>query len=50
MARPTDDQINEQIGLAVDNNGKWPGMTYEDGVRTALQWALGDSDDAPMSD
>lgn len=29
---------------------KWAGMTYEQGVRAALDWVLGDDDIKPISD
>lgn len=54
MARPTDEQIDEQANRASEqvNHGgsKWPGMTYEEGVQNALQWAIGAWDDKPMED
>lgn len=49
--RPTDDQINEIINRLVDNPGpRWSGMTFEDGVRAALDWVLGDEPDDPLTD
>lgn len=54
MARPTDDEVQEQIDLAseaaVTGQSQWPGMTYEQGVDNALRWALGETDDAPMEE
>lgn len=47
---PTEDQINSQIGLAIDNNGRYPGMTYEEGVRDTLLWVTGDREDPPMEE
>jgi hypothetical protein len=35
---------------AADSGGKWPSMTYEQGVAAALRWALGFTDDHPMED
>jgi hypothetical protein len=37
-------ESKEQHGRA----GQWPGMAYEDGVLAALDWVLGDDDQAPM--
>lgn len=47
---PTDDELNAQVDLATDtlDASRWPGMTYEQGVRAALLWALGEDDLAPM--
>ena len=42
-----EDQIAEAID-AMDEGGRWPGMTYEEGVSAALQWVTGETDDAPM--
>lgn len=54
MARPTDDEINEQVTEAMtaqeEGSSRWPGMSYEQGVETALRWALGDDDIPPMED
>lgn len=38
--------------IAVTSTGqtRWRGMTYEEGIRNALQWVLGESDDDPMED
>lgn len=46
-------EIDVQIDLAseaVDQNSKWPGMSYEQGVDAALRWVCGLSDDLPMED
>lgn len=43
MAKPTEAQINDLIGELIDEPGpRFPGMTYEQGVRAALDWVLGD--------
>jgi hypothetical protein len=44
----TREEIDQQLDAAMEENGRWPGMTYEEGVRDALQWITGDSDDAPI--
>ena len=50
----TEKQIEEQIVKAInsiqENGTKWPGMTYEQGVRNALDWVMGDEDTPPMED
>jgi hypothetical protein len=49
----TNKEINEQYDRAADalNEGsKYPGMSYEDGVKTTLDWILGNIDDKPMED
>lgn len=52
MERETDEIESEYQRAASASYGpsKWSGMTYEQGVRNALQWVLGDSDDKPMDD
>ncbi len=37
---------------AADKKGrsKYPGMTYEEGVRAALDWACGNQDEDPTQD
>ena len=29
---------------------RYPGMSYEEGVRDALEWIVGDRDEAPLAD
>ena len=48
------DEIQEACDRAADlqhdanNNGsKYPAMTYEDGLRDALDWVCGNSDEDP---
>lgn len=48
--KPTEEQIQEQADIAVDNNGKYSGLTYEDGVCAALNWVLGHNEVPPMED
>lgn len=54
MARPTDDEIEDQIGEAdasLETGGsRWPGMTYEQGVSAALRWATGEEEIPPMEE
>ena len=46
----SEDEINDQYAKAVDEAGKWPGMSYTDGVQAALLWVLGERDEGPMDD
>jgi len=50
----TRDEIYEQVDKTRTDDGapvnQWPSMTYAEGVEAALRWAVGDSDDEPMSD
>jgi hypothetical protein len=54
MIMRTDDEIDEQMNLAVDSidagRSKWPGMSYEQGVDAALRWVRGESEDKPMEE
>ncbi len=51
---PTEDQIDEQLNLAAaqeeEGGSKWPGMSYEQGVRAAIDWMRGFADEPPMAD
>ena len=50
---PSEDEMNSQYDKAVDasaGGSRWPGMTYEDGVRATLDWVRGDTDQPPMDD
>jgi hypothetical protein len=48
------DEIEAEITAAAESlnkygsQGQWPGMSYESGVRQALEWVLGDDDQPPM--
>ena len=48
------DQIDEVLNWAVEaeNKGgsKFPGMTYEQGVRAAIDWLVGNTSDRPDAD
>ncbi len=48
MATPTEDEMRKQIDLTSENN--YDGMTYADGVRAALEWALGDTTETPFEE
>jgi hypothetical protein len=54
MAQPSRNEMLEVADSTGDAGmgfgpSKWPGMTYEEGVRSALMWAAGDGDN-PMED
>lgn len=50
----TEEEIYDVIDACIEseNTGesKYPAMTYEQGVRAALEWVNGDTDDNPMED
>ena len=41
-------EIREQLDLAEDSD--LFGQSYEDGVKAALEWILGDSEESPFED
>ena len=49
---------NEEIDKAMNDaaeqtdkgGSKWPGQSYEEGVKAALGWIIGDYEDNPMED
>jgi hypothetical protein len=43
-------EIEKQIGLAIDEPNKYPGMTYSEGVLAALNWIIGITDNKPMEE
>lgn len=44
-----DEQINATDKARDTGRSKYPGQTYEDGVRNAIDWLLGDAEEPPMS-
>lgn len=47
----TEDEINEQLNLAAegqDSGSKYPGQSYEDGIRAMFDWLVGDTEDTPL--
>ena len=47
----TDEEIEQELNRALEADlHKWPGQTYVEGVRNALDWVLGHNDTAPMDD
>lgn len=41
------DKIISEIIAQGGDNPRFPGMSYEDGVRAALEWAFGQTDEHP---
>jgi len=50
----SEDEINLQMDKAQESisegGSKWPGMTYEQGVRAALDWVTEGDDVPPMEE
>ena len=50
--KPSDQDMeacfNEAVHLASNGENPYPGMTYIQGVRDALAWALGESEEPPL--
>lgn len=45
--KQTEEEINEVLNWAAeaqDDGSKFPGMTYEDGVKAMYDWLTGDGD------
>jgi hypothetical protein len=52
MIAKTEKQIRDVIDKtweSMDDGSAWPGQNYEEGVRNALSWVLGEDED-PMVD
>jgi len=51
---PSEQEINEVLNKCSDNidksKSKFPGMSYEEGVESAIRWILGDEETNPMDD
>jgi predicted secreted Zn-dependent protease len=49
-----DEDIDTQLNRASDQfdkgGSRYPGMSYEQGVRDAIDWINGQSDDPPLGD
>ncbi len=43
-------EIDAVLEACDARQGRWPGMTYEEGVRAALLWVLGIWDDNPIEE
>ncbi len=42
--------VNECTELENQGGSKFPGMSYEQGVKNALDWVVGNCDESPMDD
>lgn len=42
------DLFDECMGSIKNSNSKYPGMSYEEGIKNAILWLCGDTDDNPM--
>jgi len=51
--KPNEEEINEVINQCVESEeegaSRWPGMTYEQGVKAAIEWLQGYGEN-PMQD
>lgn len=45
-----EDQRTAAEVIASEGRTRYPSMTYEQGVRDALQWVLGEAEEGPMED
>lgn len=50
MIERTEEEIQEMADKAADNKRNWSGMTYQEGVRAALDWVIGNTTDSPIED
>jgi len=49
----TKDEMYDQIDIATEKQESgegFNGMSYEDGVKAALEWAMEDTEEKPMDD
>ena len=46
----TEYEINDMIDKAIDADVRSPGMSYEQGVRDALEWVMEYTDEAPIQE
>ena len=49
----TKDEMYDEIDNAIEKQESgegFNGMSYEDGVKAALEWAMGDTEDKPTDD
>jgi hypothetical protein len=42
--------INQCVDAEETGISKYPGMTYEEGVRGMWDWLIGDADESPLED
>jgi hypothetical protein len=46
----TDEEIDLVLNEAMENEHKFPGMTYMQGVKEAIDWITGQTDSNPVED
>lgn len=48
----TEEEINDLLNKCAESEdtgeSKYPGMTYEQGIKAAIEWLTGDTDDNPL--
>ena len=53
MIKPREDEIDDVLNKCVESEesgvSRWPGMTYEQGVKAAIEWMQGFGDN-PLAD
>lgn len=53
MIEPTQSDIDTVLDKCSESQdigeSRYPGMTYEEGLRDAIEWMQGDADDHPLS-
>jgi hypothetical protein len=52
VKRSDDDiaRLENEVMDSINDGSKFPGMSYEQGIATTLEWLRGDSDSFPMDD
>ena len=53
MSMRDEDEIHDQVDRAekrIDAGKTYNAMSYEEGVRDALLWGLGENEDAPLTE
>ena len=52
--KPTEREINDVLNQCVEaeetGESRWPGMSYEQGVKAGIEWVLGQTTDNPLDD
>ena len=46
----SDDEIDDLLDKCYDGGTHYRGMTYEDGIRAAIEWLTGLTDDNPIEE
>lgn len=50
LMKRTEDEIDTVLSAAIDNPGRFFGLSYEDGVLAGIKWIVGEEDESPMAD